>query len=103
MLTQIQQDMIRGDFEKFLNSLRSKKRSIDFDLFGEYAVSILNFYVGSSLLTIQEKSDAADILVRLFNAGLGNRISHSDLKEIAASVIQDPTLDYSIIQPVFDL
>ncbi|GEM69596.1 hypothetical protein SMI01S_32020 [Sphingobacterium mizutaii NBRC 14946 = DSM 11724] len=103
MLTETQQDMINGDFEKFFKDLKSKGKTLDFELFGDYAASILNFYVGSSLLTNQEKAESALLLVRLFNAGLGNVISAADQQEIATVIQQDPTLNYSIIQPVFDL
>ncbi len=95
--------MIQNDFEKFFKSLSRKGKNLDFEIFGEYASSILNFYVGSALLTPQEKEAGANLLTQLFNAGLGNVISLSDLNEISNVIVQDPTLDYSLIQPVFDL
>ena len=103
MLTEKQQDMIKGDFEKYFKDLKSKRMTLDFELFGDYAASILNFYIGSSLLNIHEKEDGALFLIRLFNAGLGNVISAADQQEIAKVIQQDPTLNYAIIQPVFDL
>ncbi|WP_313511818.1 hypothetical protein [Sphingobacterium sp.] len=103
MLTEEQQDMIKGDFEKYFKDLKSKKKTLDFELFGDYAASILNFYIGSSLLNIHEKEEGALFLIRLFNAGLGNVISAADQQEIAQVIKQDPTLNYAIIQPVFDL
>jgi len=102
MLTKTQTEMIQGDFEKFFKSLKAKGKILDFELFGEYATSILNFYIGSSLLTLNEKTEAAKKLVNLFNAGLGNVISQADQNEIANVIQQDPTLDYTIIQAVFD-
>lgn len=103
MLTEKQQDMIKGDFEKYFKDLKSKRKALDFELFGDYAASILNFYIGSSLLNIHEKEEGALFLIRLFNAGLGNVISDADQQEIAKVIQQDPTLNYAIIQPVFDL
>lgn len=102
MLTKSQIEMIEGDFEKFFKDVKSKGNTFDFDLFGEYAISILNFYVGSSLLTLPHKKDGALTLVRLFNAGLGNIITPEDQQEIAEAIQQDPTLNYALIQPVFN-
>ena len=103
MLTETQQDMIKGDFEKFFKDLKSKSKTLDFELFGDYSASILNFYIGSSLLTNHDKAEGALLLIRLFNAGLGNVISAADQQEIATVIQQDQTLNYAIIQPVFNL
>ena len=43
------------DFEKFLQHLKQNKLSLSFDSYGDYAVSVLNFYVGSSLLKPADK------------------------------------------------
>lgn len=95
--------MLQDDFEKFLNSLQQKGSNLDFSLFGIYAGSILNFYVGSAVIAVEDKQEAALQLCHLFNAGLGRVISKSDLKEMAEAISQDTTLDYSVIQPVFGL
>ena len=95
--------MVQGDFEKYMKFHKANGRVLDFDLFGDYATSILNFYLGSSLLTHAEKPEAALLLVRLFNAGLGNVISKEDQKEIALVIQQDHSLDYTVIQPIFEL
>lgn len=95
--------MLQDDFEKFLNSLQQKGSNLDFSLFGIYAGSILNFYVGSAIIAVEDKQEAALQLCHLFNAGLGRAISKSDLKEMAEAISQDTTLDYSVIQPVFGL
>ncbi|WP_160366792.1 hypothetical protein [Sphingobacteruim zhuxiongii] len=101
MLTATQTNMIQGDFEKFLTFLRSQKRGLDFDVFGDYAGSVLNFYMGSSLIIPADKLEAAKELTNLFNAGLKNIISKEDVLEIAESIAQDTSLDYSILQPIF--
>ena len=103
MLSNTQNDMIKRDFEKYFKSLNTQGLKLDFELFGEYATSVLNFYLGGGLMNPHDKPEAAKILVRLFNAGLGNVISDSDQKEIAKVIHQDNTLDYSKIQAIFDL
>lgn len=94
--------MIQSDFEKFFRSLQKQNKILDFELFGKYGSSILNFYVGSSLLNVQQKSEASHYLCGLFNAGLGNIISTNDLMEISDVIFKDQTLDYGIINSVFD-
>lgn len=101
MLTATQMNMLQGDFEKFLSHLRSQKKSLSFELFGDYAGSVLNFYLGSSLINPAEKLEAAQVLTGLFNAGLKNIISPQDLMEIAESIAQDTTLEYGVIQAIF--
>ena len=93
--------MIQGDFEKFFKSLEKQHKILDFELFGVYGASILNFYVGSSLINNQQKNEASQYLSTLFNAGLGNVITKEDLLEISATIYKDPTIDYSIINVVF--
>lgn len=95
--------MLQDDFEKFLKALHLKGGNLDFSLFGIYSGSILNFYVGSSVIAIEDKQEAALQLCDLFNAGLGKVISKADLKEMASAISQDTTLDYAVIQPVFGL
>lgn len=95
--------MLQDDFEKFLKALKQKGSNLDFSLFGIYTGSILNFYVGSAVIAVEDKQEAALQLCHLFNAGLGRVISKSDLKEMAEAISQDTTLDYSVIQPVFGL
>jgi len=94
--------MIQSDFEKFFKSLHKQNKTLDFELFGKYGASILNFYVGSSLLNVQQKLEASQYLCALFNAGLGNIISADDLMEISDLIFKDQTLDYGIINSVFD-
>ncbi len=101
MLTAAEKNMIQGDFEKFLQHLKQNKLSLSFDSYGDYAVSVLNFYVGSSLLKPADKREAAQFLTQLFNAGFQNRISQADIQEIAESIAQDPTLEYQFLQPIF--
>jgi len=103
MLNPVQKNMLQDDFEKFLKALQQKGSNLDFSLFGIYAGSILNFYVGSAVIAVEDKQEAALQLCHLFNAGLGRVISKSDLKEMAEAISQDTTLDYSVIQPVFGL
>ncbi len=102
MLTATQKNMLQGDFEKFLSHLRSQKKTLTFELFGDYAGSVLNFYLGSSLISPTEKLEAAQVLTGLFNAGLKNIISPTDLMEIAESIAQDTTLEYGVIRVIFD-
>lgn len=92
---------IQTDFEKFVQFRLKQYLGVDFAVFGEYATSVLNFYVGSKLLSNEDKMEAAYFLTQLFNKGLGNKISAEDMIEIAAALIQDATLDYSILHPIF--
>ncbi|WP_103907512.1 hypothetical protein [Sphingobacterium lactis] len=101
MLTKEQHSMITGDFEKFFKSLQAQNQPFTFEVFGEFAASILNFYVGSGLILLADKLEGAELLVKSFNAGLGNVITSADQKEIAVSVAQDPTLNYQLIQSIF--
>lgn len=94
--------MIRTDFEKFFKHLTTQQKTLDFEVFGSYAVSVLNFYVTSGCLDLKEKQSGCQYLIQLFNAGLGNRISPEDQLEIATVILNDPTLDYSVIGPVFN-
>ncbi|UIR57150.1 hypothetical protein LZQ00_04880 [Sphingobacterium sp. SRCM116780] len=94
-------EMIKSDFEKYMRFALTSTR-FGFDVFGEYAVSVLNFYIGSNILTFSNKLEGAIYLVELYNVGLGGVMSNDDMKELAQVFAHDPTLDYSIIKPIFD-
>jgi len=102
MLAKSIQDIIKGDFEKMLAYLQANKRNFGFDSFGAYAVSILNFYVGSKIITLADKKKAALYLCKLYNAGLKNIISAADLEEMSEFISADPSLDYQVLQPIFN-
>lgn len=95
-------ETLRSDFEKMMRYCIQTNGDFGFNLFGEYAVSALNFYVGSSILTISEKHEAALFLANLYNAGIRNVISDKDLQEIADVIAQDATLNYQLLAPLFN-
>ncbi|WP_312792906.1 hypothetical protein [Sphingobacterium sp.] len=95
-------DTLRTDFEKMMRYSLQKNGGFGFDVFGDYAVSVLNFYVGSSILTLNEKREAALFLTNLYNAGIRNAIDAGDLQEIADVLTQDNTLNYQILTPIFN-
>lgn len=95
-------DTLRSDFEKMMRYSLQKNGDFGFSIFGDYATSVLNFYVGSSILTLAEKRDAALFLANLYNAGIKNAIDQQDLQEIADVLAQDPTLNYQVLAPIFD-
>lgn len=101
MLDTTIQGTIKGDFEKMISHLRNAKMAFGFDIFGAYACSILNFYVGAGVLPLGDKKEAALYICRLYNAGIKNCISEADLLEISESLIADPTLDYQVLSPIF--
>lgn len=95
-------ETLRSDFEKMMRYCIQTNGDFGFNLFGEYAVSALNFYVGSSILTISQKREAALFLANLYNAGIRNVISDKDLQEIADVIAQDATLNYQLLAPLFN-
>lgn len=95
-------ETLRSDFEKMMRHALQKNGDFGFHIFGDYAASVLNFYVGSSILGLAEKRDAALFLASLYNAGIKNVINQQDLQEIADVLAQDPTLNYQVLAPIFD-
>ncbi|MDR0263202.1 MAG: hypothetical protein LBJ04_08235 [Sphingobacterium sp.] len=95
-------DILRADFEKMMRYCLQKNGDFGFNMFGEYAVSVLNFYVGSGILSLDQKREAALFLANLYNAGIRNAISPEDLEEIADVLKQDATLNYQLLAPIFD-
>lgn len=93
---------LRSDFEKMMRYSLQKNGDFGFAIFGDYAASVLNFYVGSSILMQNEKPEAALFLANLYNAGIKHVINEQDLQEIAHVLAQDPTLKYQVIAPIFD-
>lgn len=93
--------MIVNDFEKFMRYALQQTTPYTIDTFITYSTSLVNFYTGSKLITTAERQQVALELTKRFNAGVGNIITTEDLMEIANLIISDPTLDYSILNPIF--
>ncbi|MGO1520907.1 MAG: hypothetical protein ACTHWQ_05170 [Sphingobacterium sp.] len=102
MLAANKKEMVRTDFEKFFKSLKKRQQSLSFEVFGSYSASVLNFYRSHGLLQQEDTPEAGRYLVQLFNAGLGNRITPADQQEIIQVILGDPTIDYSLIQAIFE-
>lgn len=101
MMTNEMKKMIVSDFEKLMRYTVQQNILFTIDTFITYSVSLVNFYTGSKLITEQERYMTAMQLTERFNAGIGNRITDKDLQEIANLITSDPTLDYSILNPIF--
>ena len=93
--------MIIGDFEKYMHHVLLQKRPFTLETFVSFATSLTNFYSGSQLIDTAERKDTALILSKSFNKGMGNRITDADLDQLSELIISDPTLDYSILNPIF--
>lgn len=94
-------EILKSDFEKYMRFAVQSGTGFGFDIFGEYAVSVLNFYVGSAILTYENKLQASLYLLELYNKGLGGIITEEDREELARAFAQDPTLDYGVLKPIF--
>lgn len=101
MITNQHEAMIQGDFEKYMHHLREEKHNFDFEAFGAFATSLLNFYIGSSSITLSEKHDASLYLIKLYNLGIGNIIDQEDIQILSKLITEDATLDYSVLKPIF--
>jgi hypothetical protein len=94
-------EILKSDFEKYMRFAVQSTTGFGFDVFGEYAVSVLNFYVGSAILNYQNKIEGSLYLLELYNIGIGGVITKEDREELAQVFAQDPTLDYSVLKPIF--
>lgn len=101
-MTTAQQEMITQDFERYIAYVVKQQISFDFPAFLTFSSSLLNFYIGSSLLKVPEKEAAGLFLGNLYNKGLGNRISDEDISSLALLITEDPHIDYAIIQAIFN-
>lgn len=95
-------EILKSDFEKYMRYAVATKAGFGFDIFGEYAVSVLNFYVGSAILNHENKLEGSMYLLELYNVGLGGAITQEDREELALVFAKDPTLDYGVLKPIFD-
>ncbi len=100
-MTRQQRDMAISDFEKYMRFALQHKQGFTLEKFVTFAISLINFYQGSNLISEGDRGDIALIISQSFNAGIGNRISSDDLKEIAELIISDSTIDYSVLNPIF--
>ena len=101
-MTTAQQELIRTDFERYIKYVSATQKIFNFESFLTFSSTLVNFYIGSSLLNNSEKDDAALFLVNLYNKGMGNRISAEDIKHLALLIAEDSQIDYTIIQAIFN-
>ncbi|SFS47527.1 hypothetical protein [Sphingobacterium wenxiniae] len=100
-MTTQQQEMIIGDFEKYMRHAIGQPQPFTLEGFVAFAISLVNFYEGSNLIANNERAATAELLLKSFNAGLKNSITAADQKEIIELIISDFSLDYSILSPIF--
>lgn len=101
-MTVQQKEMIVRDFEKYMQHTSQCNIPFTLERFAAFATSLINFYNGSNLISILERKETALLLSNSFNAGMGNRITQEDLNQIADLIISDSTIDYSILNPIFE-
>jgi len=94
-------DMLKSDFEKFMNHSLRQGKGFGFEEFSDYTTSVLNFYVGSSIFMTTDKEDAAYYLCQLYNRGIQNIMTVADMRELATALAGDPTLNYAVLNPIF--
>lgn len=101
-MTGKQKEMIVQDFEKYMRYTLQHNMPFTLERFATFATSLINFYQGSDLIPPIARKETALILSRSFNAGIGNRITRDDLEQIANLIISDSTIDYSVLNPIFE-
>ena len=100
-MTTQQQEMIIGDFERYMRYCSQQKIPFTLEKFIALATTLVNFYEGTDLIRTAEREDAAFLLLQAFNAGIGNRISPNDLTALTTLIISETTLDYSLLNIIF--
>lgn len=101
MISQKIQDIIRSDFEKWLRFNIDAATPIGLNSFVSFGISLLNFYVGSKVLDVDQKTPAARYLCELFNGGLKSKIEMGDLHHISMLIADAEELDYQQIAAVY--
>lgn len=101
MLEQQKRDTIRGDFEKYMRYVLDNRIDFNLEVLVSFASSLINFYAGSNIIDHAEKNDAALYIVQLFNGGLSQKISEEDIDKLKDLILEDQTIDYQLLSPVF--
>lgn len=101
MLEQKKRDTVRGDFEKYMRHVLNNRIDFDLETLVSFGSSLVNFYVGSNVISPTEKSDTALYIVQLFNGGLPQKISEDDINKLKDLILEDQTIDYNVLAPVF--
>lgn len=96
-MTEKQIKMLELDFEKYMKLMLTEEKEFTFHHFVGFASSLINFYVGSSLLSFTDKKQAAHSLVHFYNRGFSHTITAEDMEELALLIVGDPLINYMII------
>ena len=94
--------MIVQDFEKFMHYTLKQNKPFTLENFAAFASSLVHFYKGSNLIMLSERTEAAQLLCRSFNAGMGNRIAKEDIDQLVDWITTDTAIDYNLLQPIFN-
>lgn len=101
MLEQNKRDAIRRDFEKYMRYVLDKRLDFGLEDLVVFASSLVNFYLGSGLISPEDKEKSARYIVHLFNGGLSHKIISEDIESLTQVILEDSAIDYSILQPIF--
>lgn len=89
--------VLKRDFDKYMLDFYQVHKRFTFEEFGDFATTLLNYYVNAQIIDPQYKMEAAYYLTTLYNRGIGNRITEQDMSTIARVIAQDHSLDMRVL------
>ncbi len=99
-LTPDQHARLQHDFEVYMKAQVRTHDGLSLQHFVDFATSLCNYYRTNAFLKTTEKEPAARYLCALFNRGLKQPIDAEDVHTITALIIEDQTVDYTILKPI---
>lgn len=92
---------LEKDFEAYMLKFYNEFKRFSMEDFAAFSSTLLNYYVSNSVIDIHKKQEAAYFLTKLFNKGMGNRITEEHLQIIAQTITADHNVDFTIVNRIF--
>ncbi len=91
---------LKRDFNKYVLDFYQVHKHFTFEEFGDFATTLLNYYVNAQIIESQDKMDAAYYLTTLYNKGMGNRITEDDMTTIARVIARDYSFNMQVLEKI---
>jgi len=96
----LDKERLTRDYNTYMLDFYQVHKRFTFEEFGDFATTLLNYYVNAQIITPKEKFEAAYYLTTLYNKGMGNRITEQDMQTIARVITNDYSLNIQLLDKI---
>ena len=92
--------MLEHDFLGIVTLSNQQIGNFELERFAVSAVSLLNVYVNSKVISQSDKLECAKFLCTQFNMGCNNQLSESIIVDLSNAIVEDLSIDFTVLKGI---